>query len=74
MSLIEHLEQMKYELLNHGLEMNEYKKYCEYVTVDDYQKLLENTLFIIENYIESQASNSEHLRKIGEILNIPFLK
>jgi len=71
-TLIKSLEDYKFLLLNHGLEINEHRKHHEVVSVDDYLQLLENMINIVNEYIDSEQCNNEYRQRLSSILGVPL--
>ncbi|MED3562347.1 hypothetical protein [Bacillus xiapuensis] len=71
-SLLEALEKYKFQLLEHGLEINEYKKENNLITIDTYERLLDSLLYILNNYMDSEEWNQEFKLRIGNVLGVKF--
>ncbi|MEI2465099.1 hypothetical protein [Niallia taxi] len=74
MSCDNSLENYKYRLLNHSLELNEYAKENSTIPVEYYKILLENSLIVLDSYIDSEEVNNEFKRKIGDAMGVPYFK
>jgi hypothetical protein len=72
MKTVELLEQCKFGILEHFLELNEYKKENKYIEVETYEQLLETYLTMLNSYIDSEESDQRFKTNLGEILGVKF--
>jgi hypothetical protein len=72
MKTVELLETCKFQILEHFLILNEYKKENKYIPVEDYEQLLETYLTLVESYIDSEESDQKFKISLGEILGVKF--
>ena len=68
------LEDYKYRLLNHSLELNKYAEENSTIPVEYYKILLENSLIVLDSYIDSEKVNNEFKRKIGDAMGVSYFK
>jgi hypothetical protein len=72
MKTVELLEQCKFGVLEHFLEINEYKKENKYIELETYEQLLETYLTLLNLYIDSEESDQKFKANLGEILGVKF--